>query len=71
MNRLPHPKYPDRQPLFDACVDLLRAKTNKAIRFHLREIAAQCGYREVPGEMSKVAAIKDWTAEIDPKFLQR
>ena len=67
--KYPHPSY-ERTELFDACVSLLRSSKNISIRKHLREIAALCGYREVPGEMSKVAAVKDWTAEIDWRFLK-
>lgn len=65
----PHPRY-EPQEMSDAVVELFRARTNKDIRTKLRKLATMVGYKEVPGEESKVAAIKDWTAEIDRRFLK-
>lgn len=68
-NKYPHPRY-EPQELADSLLALFKARTNKGIRENLRKLALMVGYKEVPGEESKVAAIKDWTAEIDRKFLK-
>lgn len=57
--------------LEEAVRAMLRSRTNKDIRKHLRKTAELVGYTTVPGEMSKIAAIKDWTEEYGEHFLLR
>lgn len=56
--------------LFDTCVSLMRAKSKGEIRKALRNIGKLCKYTSVPSEETKVKEVKDWTAEINWRFLR-
>lgn len=57
--------------LYNAVLQFMQARGAPATRTTLRNLAVVVGYVKVPAETTKMKVIKDWTEEIDSKFLTR